>query len=503
MAELTKKTRVAIVEETTDGTPVRPTANDEYILIQDDLDVGLNFDTLDNAELKASIGQAAPLSGEETPTSTFSHYLRGSGTEGIEVQQGFSSLLKATYGGVEVNAAEFDTVAASTTTAINVDTAEGGTFAIGEGLLVKHSANDHELVIVKSVSGDVLTPLFELQTAPGTGVNLGKAISYRAADSGHPSLSLWDYRGNGAAIQLASGSRVGTFTVEAVANEILQSSFDMSGTGNFFNPLEVTSSNEDIDWTDDGGTFAATVSNKIYRTPIDLAETLSTAMNAQTGETITVTYSNTTGKYTIAATGSVFSLLWDTGVNTATTIGSLLGFAVGSDDTGALTYTSDSTIDLTSPQVPDFSNFRDPLVVKDNEVFLGGQSDNVCFAAKTVTYVVENAVTDDDNICEETGKLGSVITERTVTASILASIPKFDADKFERWRDNTSLSFQFNFGTKSGGNWVTGSSGIIAIKDAKVTAHTLGDEEGLVTLQIDVQAHVDDSGNSETSLNFL
>jgi hypothetical protein len=53
-----------------------------------------------------------------------------------------------------------------------------------------------------------------------------------------------------------------------------------------------------------------------------------------------VTYSATTRKFTIAATGN-FELKWNTGTHVASDCSTLCGFSDAADDTGAATYTSD------------------------------------------------------------------------------------------------------------------------------------------------------------------
>lgn len=503
MAELTRNTVVAVVEEVTPGTPVEPTNANQYVPISDDFEITLETETLENNELSGSRGPSEPVTGEESPSGNFSLNLRHSGTEGTAPQAGVSSLYKAVYGEQNVRSTEDNTVAASTTILIKVDTGEGAGYKIGEALLVKHSANPWEIAIVKSISGDDLSLLFALQNAPGVGIDLGKNISYRRVDSGNPSLSIWDYRSNGGAIQLVPGTKISSFTIDAEANQIMTSTFDFEGTGNFFNALNVSSTDTTIDWTDDGGTFQATITAKVYRDPIELASTLETAMNGQTAEAITVVYSNITGKHTIAATGTLFSILWSTGSGTANTIGDLIGFTVSSDDTGSTTYTSDNAIDLSSPQTAAFTDLDSLFKIADNEVFIGTQSENVCLNVKTLSYVLETPLTPDRSICEETGKAGNEIVSSIATVSSIMTLPQFDAGKFNALINNTSLGFQFNWGPRSGGNFIAGRCGAIHIKESKVTANQLGDEDGLVVLQVDLSGFVDSNGNSETALNFV
>lgn len=104
---------------------------------------------------------------------------------------------------------------------------------------------------------------------------------------------------------------------------------------------DITAANNAIDFDEGGGELNATVAALNYDAA-GLATAIKTALEAAGAETYTVTYSSTTGKWTLTSdTGGTFSLLWSTGTNTATTIGGSIGFDTSSDDTAALTYTGD------------------------------------------------------------------------------------------------------------------------------------------------------------------
>jgi len=112
----------------------------------------------------------------------------------------------------------------------------------------------------------------------------------------------------------------------------------------------------DITWTDDSGSHSITeITAGIYRHPTTAANSLThpgggtitntaasswsalvqTAMDAGTAQTITCTYSHTTNRYTLAATGAVFSVTWAAGAETR--MRTLLGFA--GNLSGATSYT--------------------------------------------------------------------------------------------------------------------------------------------------------------------
>lgn len=101
----------------------------------------------------------------------------------------------------------------------------------------------------------------------------------------------------------------------------------------------ITSSNRKINFKESGGgsELTATLTTGSY-TATELAAEIKTALEAAGAETYTVSYSTSTGKWTIATGGSYLSLLWSTGTDTANALHSAIGFAV-SDYTGSTTYT--------------------------------------------------------------------------------------------------------------------------------------------------------------------
>lgn len=108
-----------------------------------------------------------------------------------------------------------------------------------------------------------------------------------------------------------------------------------SGNGVFV----VTDSNKYIDFSEGGGELTATLTLGIYSGQT-LATEIKTRLDAAGALTYTVTYSESTAKFTIAASGT-FSLLWFTGTHKATDASDLLGYSDAADDTGVATYTAD------------------------------------------------------------------------------------------------------------------------------------------------------------------
>lgn len=76
---------------------------------------------------------------------------------------------------------------------------------------------------------------------------------------------------------------------------------------------------------------------------VTLAAALESALDDAGTNTYTVTYSETSHKFTIEADAS-FDILWSTGNSATTELGNILGFDTSADDEDAVTYTSDEPV---------------------------------------------------------------------------------------------------------------------------------------------------------------
>lgn len=499
MAIKTRSSVLAIKQESAEGVAALPSASGDYVALQSDFTMEGAFEVLTNEELKSSIGTSKPILGLENPTASYTAYLRHSGVEG-QAPAYAKTLLKAAFGSESVSATEYNVVSA-TTSAITVDTGEGATFAKGDALLIKDAVNGFRIRPVESITGEVLTMGFNVPTAPGVGVNLGKSVSYAPTNDGHPTLSVWHYLGNSGALQALTGGRVTDTSITIEAGQQITASYSIEGIEYFFNPINITTSNNKIDFDDAGGEENVLVAAKLYKDPVELAEAIQIAMNAATADEITVTYSHSAGTFTIATDGSELSLLFTTGTNTAQSIATTLGFTIA-DKTGALTYTGASAIDLSSPQSPTY-DVADALVAKNNEVMIGDATDIACFEASSVSMTLGTPKTDILSVCSVSGKSGSIINERTVSIEVSALLNQYDADKFNRFRNNTETRFQYSFGTKSGGNWEAGKCGMIYMPKATISSFSVADQDGLVALNMTLTGYVDDSGDGEIFIAFV
>lgn len=486
----TRASVLAIVPEVTEGLLVAPTGSTVYTALQDDAKMAPNTETKQSAEILNSLAPAAPILGAEKPTFNFSHYMKASGTAGTAPD--YNDLMKAFFGSEVVNSTERATVSSSTTTVINVGSGVGATdFLRGTGMLIQDNVNGWRVRVVDSRTADALSLSFGLPVAPSSGVNLSKCVYWAPVNEGHQTLSIWHYLGNPGAIQAMAGARVTGFNIDATAGDLINAAFTLEGIGYYLNPILVTSSTKYIDFTDDDGTVAAILDERWYKSPKELAAAVTTAMQAkQTSKLATCTYSDSTGLYTIACTGTVFSILFNSGTNTANSAATKLGFTTASDKTSALTYTSPNALVVTSPYVPSL-DVADPNIAKANEVMFGDQTDFACFEASKLTFDGTDVRSIFSSICADTGVSGSAITSRTGKLSLTAYLSKYDVNQYNRYQQGSTVRFQFTWGPKVGGKWVKGKTMFLYLPNLKISKFDIDQSDGTATLNLEADCFAD------------
>lgn len=506
MALNTNASRLYVVEETTSGTLKVPSAGSEALALQPGFEFTPEVDVLTNDELRSSIGPAKPITGLERPTASFSHYYRHSGTEGVVPD--WHLLMKSLFGSTSTNGTERTLTTGSSTTLLKL-AAGGSDFAttggVRKAVLIKDGTNGYSIRPVDAVATNDLTLGFSVPNAPATGVTLGKCVNYSPVDSGHPTLSLWLYRANGGAIEAEAGCLITNLDLSVETGQLINMSFTAGGTLFYFDPIVITASNKYIDFEDDDGVATAVLQEKIYRTPLELAQAAEDAINAQTTETWTVTYHSTganAGKFTFSATGTTVELQWNTGANTANSAAAKFGFSAAADNTGATTYTS-ATAKVWSDALTPSLDSSDPLVAKDNEVLIGDQDDYVSMCVQSMTANIGLDVQDVTCIKAVSGVDSKVVRRRNTSIEITAVLDRHDADKFDRFINNTNTKFLFNAGVKSGGNWVAGRCLSLYAPKATVSGWRVGDNDGIVTMIFTISPFVDTDGTPEIFLNLL
>ena len=482
--ETTRSSILAVTEEVTEGTPVFPTAGTDCIALTPGFDFAPNFETLENEELTGTIAASAPVQGLESPTASFTNYAKGSGTEGAVADWGI--LLKNAHGSQTINATERLTDAGSTAGSSSaravLKLASGGAdFDKGYAVLIKDGTHSYRIRNVHDVSTNDLTLSQNIPAAPASGIGVGKCINYGMLDS-VGSLSAWLYRGNGGAVELITGAKVSSYTLNIPAGGFISFNWNFVGKSYYFNPIEIKATNKYIDFNEGAGAVTATLTEGVYRDPEELRIHVESVLDAAATATITVTYSDTSGKYTIASNGLTFELDFLTGTNNANTAALVLGYTK-TDKSGATTYTAETGFSYAFGYTPVYSA-QSPLVAKNNELMIGGFDDYLCTAASNVTVNFGKEPSNVTSICEPSGVAGSVFNGRGITVDVTGYLARHDLDKWLRFKNNTDCIFTYNAGVKSGGNWVKGTCLNMHSEQTKISSINIGDESGVATLNM-------------------
>lgn len=376
----------------------------------------------------------------------------------------------------------------------------------GDAVLVQDGTNKFSARgISAKPAADQIAPNFALPGAPGAGIALGRRVSWIPANSEHPLLSFWLYHANGGAISAMQGGQVTSMDISLAVGELLNMAFTAGGTQYMFNPIYIGATNKFLDFTDGGGTKAISVPEGWYRSPVELATALQDALNAASAQDFTVTYSSygaSKGKFTIATASGTLSLLWQSGANAANSIGTTIGFLVAANDTGSLTYTSDNVQGYADQLTPALDD-SEPLVAKDMEVLFGDQANFQSLCVQTMDANISNTVQDVECLNAQSGVDSKVVQGRTNQIDLVIVMEPHEVDFFDRFVNNKDAKFQFTWGAKSGGNWIPGRVGIFWSDKVKVTSATVGDNNGIVTRMVSIQAYMDSAGNPELFANQL
>lgn len=489
--QVTRASTMAIKEETSTGSLIAPSAGSDYIPLRAGDGITVEINRLESNEFINNLGATKSYAGKENVTGEHPAYVKHSGTEGVAPE--VTLLYKSALGASETAAAEYDTVAASTTSLVKVDSGEGASYSVGEALLIKDATNGYSIRNITSIASDDLSINYNLSTAPASGVSLGKAILVKPATSGHPSFSLWKEDGDGGVVEAVAGCKTSSIGLTLNAAELAEVSFSYAGTQYYRNPIEITASNKYIDFTDDGGTVAATLTVGWYRSPEALAEEVASQMTAASvgsgDDTITCVYNShgsNAGKFTITSDGTTLSLLWLSGTNNANGAYDVLGFDKV-DETLATTYNSDNEITHVIPGVltPSYDS-GEKIVVKQAELMIGSATDNVCRKASALSFTIDTTQVDADSLCSTTGLYERVPSSRSVTMSATIILEKHETGIFNKFINNTTTQVMANIGVKtSTGNWIPGQCVNIFMGNAVVTADTItGDDYVQINLEV-------------------
>lgn len=505
MAYVSKSQVIGFIKEDTDGQLKELSAGTDFVKMRSGASLTGAVETVASDTLVAgSIGASKSYVIKQSPAGSFPMYLKHSGVEG-QAPQG-SIILESCMGQLITAGTEYSTSGSSSAgSAIARASLEMGSnqeeqFQKGQAVLIKDGANNYSIRNVYNVdsTGNQLDLSYNLISAPASGTALGKACFFKPGTS-HPSFSAhhWQSLTGSAYKQAVAGCKTSSFGLTFPANNFAEVSAEFGGTKFYFNPIAIAS-NKYLDIVDTGGTIEVVLSEGIY-SPIELAAEISSKASAASADTISCVYSNSTGKFTLAG-GATFSLLWNTGDNAANSVGQALGFSVAANDTGSTSYVSDNAISFDTALTPSYDT-SDNLIVKNNELFIGGFADNICVKASTASINVSTPKTDVSSICAANGILESVILSREVTFSATILLEKYQVKYVDSLLNNNEVSICFNAGEKLAGNWVPGKCVNVWLPQASITAAPVADQDGYQVFNIEATAFV--GALEDIYINFL
>lgn len=214
MADMVKNnTKVAIKEETTEGTYAPPTVGADFLSpLADGLEFSPTKELLERNILNASIGKSTPRTGMKDVTGSIPVEAKASGTEGAEPEYGL--LVEAALGGkrqvTTTTADDTDAGGPHTTTRIFLADADAGKYNIGDVAHVKVSG-DHHISPISAKSdtpGDVYIDLLIAADNPfADGDVISAVTTYLPANTGHKTFSLTKWMED-ARREYATGCRV-------------------------------------------------------------------------------------------------------------------------------------------------------------------------------------------------------------------------------------------------------------------------------------------------------
>lgn len=502
MVALVRSSILAIKKESVAGVVEALTTSVDFVALREGFAMQSENEVIDTDTLQNGIGASKSIVVGENPSATFPGYFKHSGVEGQAPE--FSEIIESCMGSVVENSTEYSTIAGSSVSVVALSTDVGANFSQGQALLIKDGANGYSIRNIDSISGDNLTLNFEVDSAPAASVALGKAVFYNPEDTDHPTYTLHRWQASSGAhfYDVVAGARTVNLSLTMPARDLVTLDAEIEGISYYFKPITISASNTAIDFTDSSSTVEASLSEGIYKTPLDLADEISTKMTAASVDEITCVYSSTTGKYTISSDGTALSMLWNSGTNNATSVGSTLGFTVTADDTGALTYTSDSAIAFTPPYTPAYDT-SDPNQAISNEFIIGGTTDNFCRPASNVAVQISTPKTQVLSICAENGVDSTLVLSREVKISGKVILPQYEAEIFDRAFNNTTTKFMYNGGVKDGsGNWTAGKCFNIYMQSGSITAIPLNNENGYVIYALEAKGFITGT-TKDIYINFI
>jgi hypothetical protein len=182
--------------------------------------------------------------------------------------------------------------------------------------------------------------------------------------------------------------------------------------------------NDRIDFMANGGPFEAQLTHGLY-TSATLAAHVEARMEAVSAASFTVTYSNTTHKFTIVWAGAgTFQLLSDTGANNQRSALNMLGFTNSDNYIGALTYTSTTAV-FTDPDSQNFIRCDATGYLDDaSGTYTGAAGSPIALPADFIRHLLGKVLNQPSKVDPVSFDIGRTVSpqEIAVYLGVLASV---------------------------------------------------------------------------------
>ena len=185
-----KNIKIAVKEESTEGTYQAPSAGSDFIQAQEDgIELNGSKETLEINVIGQGLSKAAPRVGLESANGSLGVYMKSGSSATSEPEYGV--ILESLLGTKRSMSAALTSGTGHTTTVINVsDTSD---LKVGDIVVIKESGGYHTSPITSLVTDTSITLLVAMDSAPSDNVDIEAFTSYVPADDSHPSYSVSKY----------------------------------------------------------------------------------------------------------------------------------------------------------------------------------------------------------------------------------------------------------------------------------------------------------------------
>jgi hypothetical protein len=226
-----QNTKIAVVEETTEGTYAAPASGDDFItLLEDGSEVNGSKEALERSILGTGLTKPQPRTANRSVSGTLACEFKAGSNDGDSPE--YAPLLKSALGGERQITTESTSGTGHTTTVINIEDADISKYNIGDIIVVKEAGAFHisPITDVDSTIGAAnITLLSAGSSAFSDNVVISKVTTYNTTDNGHPTFSVTKYIEDAVETQ-GTGCRVTSLSLENfTANQLASWSFGFEG----------------------------------------------------------------------------------------------------------------------------------------------------------------------------------------------------------------------------------------------------------------------------------